>query len=362
MNEKNKLGISIINFAQEVKQYIFNANEKYIKWGSDNDMPVKILKLYDSVPEHEASINFTELNLVANGLEGEEMDIWTFKKVVLDYLLFGGYTIKIVKLRNGSYTLEYLDLSKCRLSPDKKKIGYTEDWLKYKAEVTWYDLVTNVNQVRGEGVYFFKNNKSRECYPRPNYLSAFRSIDTASEIIDYHNNNAKNGFAVNTIISMNNGVPDPDTQFEIEKAIKDKFTGSNSTKFMLMFNDSVDNATTVTKLSDDNLDQKFETLQKFVQNQIIISHQITSGQLIGVKADNQGFSATEFKESLDVFKEVVIDGYKSELEYSLSSLLNKEVKIKEDEEESIEVVEPEVPSTEPTDTTETINNKKVILK
>lgn len=351
MSELTKKNFSIINFASEIKEYIFNPNQKYIKWGADNDIPTKILHLYDSVPEHEASINFTELNLTGDGLEGEELNIWAFKKVALDYLLFGGYTLKIVKLRNGNYTIDYFDISKCRYSPDKKKIGYSEDWSKYKAEVTWYDAVTNVDQVRGEAIYMFKNNKSRECYPRPNYLSAFRSIDTASEIIDYHNNNAKNGFAVNTIISMNNGVPDPETQEQIEKAIKDKFTGSNSTKFMLMFNDTADNAATVTKLSDDNLDQKFETLQKFVQNQITISHQITSGQLIGVKGENQGFSKTEYQEALEIFKEVVIEGYKLELEYSLSSFLNKEVKIMEDIEEPEDMPEEEtdlVP-TEPID-------------
>ena len=79
------------------------------------------------------------------------------------------------------------------------------------------------------------------------------------------------------------------------------------------------------KLDNDNLDQKFETLQKFLQNQIIITHKLTSGQLIGVTADNQGFSATEFKESLDVFKTVVIKQLRNEMEYALNTLLGTEV-------------------------------------
>ena len=97
-------------------------------------------------------------------------------------------------------------------------------------------------------------------------------------------------------------------------------------KFIISFQDTVDNAVTISKLDNDNLDQKFETLQKFIQNQIIVAHQITSGQLIGVKPENQGFSKSEYEESLTVFKDVVISGYRNELNYAFTTLFNKEVK------------------------------------
>jgi len=83
-------------------------------------------------------------------------------------------------------------------------------------------------------------------------------------IINYHNNNAKNGFAPNVVINFNNGIPDDETQATIEKGIKSKFAGELGQKFILSFNESESTKTTIEKLDNDNLDQKFETLQKFI--------------------------------------------------------------------------------------------------
>lgn len=329
---------SIITFAEEVKKYIFNSNEKFIKWGADNDFPKKLIELYDSVPEHESAINFLNINTVGEGLETPDiLNFWELEKLTLDYFIFGGFALKVKKLRNNNFKYEYVDISKCRLNPDKTKIGYSEDWLKYKVETEWYDIIKSVNEVKGEGIYYFKNNKSREVYPRPHYLSSLRSVQTAEAIGKYHFNNSKNGFTPNTIINFNNGEPDEETKAGIEKAIKEKFTGPDAIRFMLMFNASKDAETTIQKLDNDNLDQKFADLQKWIQNQIIISHQITSGQLIGVRPENQGFSKTEYNEAMEIFTSVIINNYRNEIEYSLSTLIGKEIKIKvEDKDDSVD--------------------------
>ena len=323
--------VSVLSFAAEKINYIFNSNEKFIKWGCDNKYPKLLLDLFDTVPEHSSSINFTENLITSNGINTEDIDIWTLKKLTLDFIIFGGYTMKVNKLRNSSYKYEYIDISKCRFNSNKDMIAYSDEWDKQKAKLTWYPVSYNVTDVTAESVFYFKNNKSRELYPRPAYLSGLKQIDTASSIAEYHNNNAKNGFTPSTIINFNNGNYDEDTKEDIEKAIKEKFTGASAQKFIVLFNETADNAATISKLDNDALDQKFETLQKFVQNEIIISHQITSGQLIGVKPENTGFSKQEYDEALGVFKDVVINGYQQELEYSFSKLFNKEVKFIEDE-------------------------------
>lgn len=317
--------ISILSFAQEKINYIFNNNEKYIKWGSDNKVPFEYLELYESVVEHNSSINFILTNLITDGIQ--EIDFWTLQKISLDYLIFGGFTIEVIKTRGG-YQLKYIDISKVRLNPNKTKLGFSEDWGKYNAKVNWTDISKNINQ---SGIYWFKNPKSRKDYPNPYWMASETNLKTMKNIIDYHYNNSENGFSPSVIINFNNGEPDKETKKEIEKKIEDKFTGSKGKKFLLSYNDNKDTATEIIKLESDNLDEKFETLQKFIQNQIIITHQITSGQLIGVKPENTGFSKTEYEEALVIFKSVVVNGLRKELEYGLSMLLNKTIKLPEGE-------------------------------
>ena len=322
---------SFINFVSEIKDYIFNPNQKYIYWGANNDIPDTLLKLYDTVPEHSSAINFILSNVIENDID--EMDYWTLQKLALDYILFGGFAVEVVKLRNDKYQYNYKDISLLRLNPDKNKIGFAENWTNYKSEVEWFDKVDNLGET---GIYLFKNPKTRGNYPSPRYISAFKSLDTMKEISSYHNNNAKNGFTPNVVINFNNGEPDDDTKKDIEKKLTEKFTGVNGSKFILSFNESEETKTTIEKLDNDNLDQKFKDLQVFLQNQIIISHQLTSGALIGVRQENTGFSAIEYEEAMEIFELNVISGYRKELEYGLTELFGTEIILKDSVEPVIE--------------------------
>lgn len=313
--------ISVLNFFQEKVQYVFNENQKYIKWGAENKVPFEYLELYESIVEHNSSINFILTNLIINGIE--EIDFWTLQKLALDYLIFGGFSVEVIKTR-GSYQLKYIDISKVRLNPNKTMLGYSEDWGKYNAKVSWVKISKNINEA---GIYWFKNPKSRKDYPCPYWMAAETNLYTMKNIIDYHYNNSENGFSPSVIINFNNGEPDTDTKKEIEKKIEEKFTGSKGKKFLLSYNDNKETATEIIKLESDNLDEKFRELQLFIQEQIFISHQITSPMLIGKIPQGQGFSKTEYFQALEIFHKVIITGLRREMEYGLSALLNKQIKL-----------------------------------
>lgn len=316
--------ISVLSFAKEKIDYIFNPNEKFHRWGTDNKKPFEYLSLYESVPEHASSIDFITDLVIGEGISTDKLDYWTAKKLIEDYNIFGGFTLQVIKTRGGDSMLSYVDISKCRYSQDKTKLGYAEEgWDKYKQEFKYYPITTNLKE---EGIFLYKNNGSRTLYPTPSYKAVVKNLETMMHITDYHNNNASNGFSPSVVINMNNGIPDDDTQRNIEKGIQDKFTGSKGNKFILSFNETQDTKTTIEPLQTDNLDEKFETLQKFIQGQIIIAHRVTSGTLIGVKPENSGFSKTEYTESLEIFKNIVINGIRKEIEYAFSTLLGSEVK------------------------------------
>lgn len=317
--------VSVLKFVEETLNIGFNPNQKFLRWGNDNELPEEYLELYDSIPEHSSAINFILNNIVLEDYT-DQLDYWFLQKIGLDYIIFGGFAIEVIRTRGGAYTLNYIDISKLRYNPDKTMLGYSDDWDKYKVKVNW-KKITNTTNV--EGIYLFKNPKSREVYPTPYYYSAVTSLDTMKNISEYHNNNAKNGFAPNVVINFNDaGDTSDETKDRIEEQIKEKFSGSKGQKFILAFNEGKEKAVTIEKLDNDNLDQKFETLQKFIQNQIIISHQITSGQLIGVKPENTGFSKIEYDESLQVFEAKVVAPLRREIEYGLTILLGTDVSLK----------------------------------
>ena len=316
--------ISVISFAKEkISQYVTNPNEKFIKYGTDNKFPNQLLDLYQSIPEHNSAIDFIENNILGEGISITDLDYWDVKKLTLDFLIFGAYSVQVIKNRNNSVTYQYVDFNKCRYSLDKKQVGYSDNWCVYKPEIKWYPLSDGKDTA---GIFIYKNTKSREVYPTPEYISSFLSLDTMSAMMEYHNNNARNGFTPNVLINFNNGVPDTATQRAIEQGITDKFTGASGKRFILSFNDSDATKTTVEKLDNDNLDQKFETLQNFIQNQIIIAHKITSGILINAQKENSGFAKLEYEEALEIFRTTVIKTYRKEMEYSFKVLTGTEVK------------------------------------
>lgn len=317
---------SIINTVDNIIKYFVNNNSKFIPWGLDNLEPYRYISYYETVTEHMAAINFIESNIIQSGWGN--LDYWLVKKIVFDYLMFGSYALEITQTRGGKNNIKYIDISKCRISKDGLNVGYIEKLyekdmygrLKNNSslDIKWYPLV---NDIKKGGIYIYKNSKSRETYSKPLWAASEIALDTMKTIQTFHNANAKNSFAPTVIINMNNGTPDSDTQKKLERAIKNKFIGVDGQKFMLLFNDGKENAATVTKIQNDSLDQKFETLQKFTQNQIIIGNSITSGTLIGVKPENTGFSKTEFDESLDIFREWTIKPIQKEISYSLNLLL-----------------------------------------
>jgi hypothetical protein len=314
--------LSFFTFAKEKLTSNFNPNQKYHFWGVDNKTPFVIEEFVGLIPEHSQTIDFSTDLIVQNGIDRDMLSFWDVKRLVFDYRTFGGYAVLIDKLRNGEKKYSYINIANCRISFDKTKVLFAENWDKYKADVTVYKLSDGTET----GIFIFKNIKSKGTYPTPDYFSANLSLDTMCEIMRYHNNNAKNGFSPSVIINYNDGTLEPDEQEADKRGIKDNMIGGSGQKIMLNFNKDKDSAITVEKLESDNLDQRFETLQKFIQNQIIIAHGLTSGTLIGIRPESQGFSKTEYEESLSIYREVKISQYIKELEYSFKELFKTDVK------------------------------------
>lgn len=306
--------ISILSFAKDIIKNNFGDKNDIQKYGEDNLFPNLLMSMYEKVPEHSASIDFIEGLIVGQGLNNDVFDYWFVKKIVFDYILYGGYAVQVIKLRNGDNKYEYVDIQNLRYNKNKDKLLYCENWSDYKTKVLVYDI----SDGKTNGIFLFKNIKSKNLYPKPYYLSNLTCIETLNDIIKFHRNNASNGFSPNVLINVM-GVPDEDTQKEVEKDIKKKFTGDGQ-KFILSFINSKEDATTIETIDTKNLSEEFKDLQLFLRDEIIIGHKLTSPNLIGVSTSGNGFNKTEYQESLTIFKENVIQNFRNEITYSLMLL------------------------------------------
>lgn len=317
------MSISILKFVDEAVKYIYNKNQKLYYNGADNLTPNKYLNLYNNVPEFSSSINFILDNLIVDGIE--ELDYFTLKKICFDYILQGQFYIETQKLRNGKFKINHLDAEKCRYSGDLNQIGYAADWnYNYRQNFVFKPIT---DSVKNDGIFTYKAPLTKDVYGKPKYISALKQIETADEIANFHLNTAKNSFITSKVITFRNGVPTKEVQAEMEQSILENFGGSTGKRFMILYAENEADAPTITNLEDDQLDTKFESLQKFIQQSIIMAFSITSKALIGISIDNQGFNTTEFEQAMKIFKDTVIAGYRKEIEHGLSLLLNKDIKL-----------------------------------
>jgi len=317
----------VYNFAKEKYNTWFGGYDSLIiKAGEDNNDFENYLKFFNNVPEHASTLLFIQDLIVGKGLNDNnvDIDIWTLKKIVLDYLIFGSFTIFNEKTYGGkTLKQDWLDMSKCRLDVYKENIIFHDRDIITNALIkTKYPLITNAKE---SGVFFFKNYLGREHYGRPFYMQSGKVLDNMFSIIEYNQDQSANGFAPTIHINIP-GISDPKVLKDFEISTKTKFTGSQGQRFVLTGSNTVETKPTFDSIDNVRFDESFELLYKTLRNQIFIGSRITSSKLIGSPDEGSGFSKAEYEEALDVFKSVVISSFQIELEYALSKYLDKDVK------------------------------------
>ena len=205
----------------------------------------------------------------------------------------------------GVAELYALDFQRIRVNEDLTKVYYSDSWGKWSSKALEYDIYDGKSR-KGTSIFYFKGHITRGVYPIPKYNGALAAIETSTEISKFHLNNILNNFAASAVISFNNGVPEEEVKKKIEKDIQNKFSGSeNAGRFILSFNQSKENATTIERLSSDDFDKKFEALQKSTTKDIFIAWRATPA-LFGLNPENNGFSKQEFLEAFELYNKTMV--------------------------------------------------------
>lgn len=304
----------------------------FISYGTDNAYPQFLFDLVNNCATLGSIINGVIDYVKGNGIRStimtqEEAEDF-IEKTVTDYLTFGAFYWQIIRNLGGKINkVNWLDARYVRTDKDNNLFWYSEEFGKKWGRTNNAIVYPRYNEDRldPESVICVKAPLSRGVYGNPIWSGAIKDAVIETKIEDFHLNELHNNFTGSAVISFNNGVPTDDQKREIEKNIDEKFGGSeNAARFLLLFNDSRDNATTVERLSTDDFDKRYESLAKRSREQIFVSFRAIPS-LFGLMTESTGFNEQEFQQSFKLFNKTVVRPIQTKITSALAKLYGADV-------------------------------------
>ena len=335
----NKLNFTtVVSVTKEIPKPVINyKSDGWLSWGADNKYPNYLYDLYEHSSQFSSIAATMKDYILGDGIDnhtglgtinrkGETMDD-LLEMVAMDYVIFGGFAFQIVRNKLGDIAeLNYIDFRTVRTNEDEDRIYINNGW---KSSVAKRGVQTKVYErfnpkaKQPNCIYYYKGHNTREVYPVPMYIAAITSLEISTQIANYHLHNILNNFTPNAIINFNSGSNLPeDVMREAEEKIYEKFVGtSNAGNIMLSFNDDKDSATTIERLQDDGLTDKYNNLSQSVKADIYSAFRINE-VLVGLNKDT-GFSKTEFSEAFTLYNRTVIRPIQQDFIDSLEKVFGK---------------------------------------
>jgi hypothetical protein len=232
-------------------------------------------------------------------------------QVALDVELFNGAAIEVIynSTRKKIAKLSHVSFNKCRLDKDGKVVYYSADgWKKSQPDNVDVIPTFNVNTPAEKSILYLKvYDPTKAVYPLPSYIGAIPYIELDGEIANFHLNGIKNGFMAGTIINFFNGQPTEEDKEKIEQQIIDKFGGSdNANKVLLTFNDTKEQGPEINQLSGNDLDKRFDILNRTVEKEIFTGHRIVDPALFGIKPEGIFATRNQIRDSYELFQKTYV--------------------------------------------------------
>ena len=309
-------------------------NTEWIKYGSDNAFPLKLQDLANRSALHNAILSSKVDNVCGNGLTYEkEKDKKTdtfleyanpyetlndiMRKVVYDYVLYGGYALNVIwsKDRKSIAEVYHIDFAKIRSGKMNAEGIVTEyyfcrDWNNYrKTEYTpvMIPAFDVKNKAASQLMYVKEYRPGLEYYPLPSYVGALAYIEVDSEISNFHLAHIKNGMTPSVMISFTNGTPSEEERRKIKKQLQEQYNGTdNAGKIIVTFTEDETKVPKIQTLTPSQLDKQFIQLQDTVLQNILSGHKVTSPLLVGIKTEGQLGGANELATSWELYFNTVI--------------------------------------------------------
>ena len=344
------MALKVLNFdTQKVPTFKEARGKDWILFGDEgeyrNRYPEYLLDLYRRSAKNHAIINSKKDYVVGQGwaVNAEGMNTMglaklqefinhpnqyeslddILEKVALDYELYNGFALEIVynQLNDKIAAIYHADFARYRSNEDGSCYYHSEDWSKHNPIVEKIEAFDWKNPSGKQLLYVKGYSPDCRYYPLPTYLGSTSYIELDVEIANFHLNAVKNNFVGGTIVSFYNGEPTAEEQEEIERQIKDKFTGTNNANsIVLNFADSRDRGVEIQQLNGNDFDKRFDILNKTVQREIYAGHQVTDPALFGIKEDGIFTSRNQLVDSFELFQNTYINNRQQFIERVFNEL------------------------------------------
>lgn len=322
--KKNNLAFAALNpyittnTVENVEKEV--SGKDFVAWGNDNRYPNYLFSLYEECTTLQSIINGTSDFSCGNDIK---CNVQSFSKVVnkndetigdivqrivSDYLIFGGFSIQVIRNANGDISeLYWIDFTKIRSDKKNEVFFYSDEWDKSYGRVKYIIYPKfNENDSNPTSIFYYKGNKTRGTYPVPLYNAAITSCELEKKINEFHLNEISNNFLTSKIINFNSGIPDDDLKNEIERNINEKFSGSeNAGRLLISFNANKDSETTITDIPMDDFADRYEALHKRSREQIFTAFRATPN-LFGLMTETTGFNEQEFFEAFKLYNRTAV--------------------------------------------------------
>lgn len=329
---------------------------KYKKWincGPDNLWPNYLVSLANHGGIHNRIIDNKARQIAGDGLTVEDSEDKeqlarineflkkigfnkkTLKRVTKDQQTFGYFFLGITwnKTRTQIANIYHVDSSTLRVglpNKDTKCIDhyfYSEDWTQYTQpdfkpeKIMAYD---SCNRIDANQIVMVTNySPTNRYYGLPDYIGGLDAIESYAALGEHVLANVTNGLAPSLNISFNNGQPTPEEMETVYNQINALYRGpKNAGKFILSFNNSKENATTIEPIQVNNMSEVYTAIKEKCQSDIVICHGVTSPILVGITIPGQlGGVSGELQRSSETFFRDVIHPAQIQIEEVMQELL-----------------------------------------
>ena len=347
INKEYKDSIRVVNMSSyQVPSIEEVHNKEWVSFGQDNDYFDNLIERYLDSPTNGRCINGIVDMIYGRGLESTNSELFPadyvkmkqllrpreIKRLVNDYKLLGQGALQLTYnkakteiLKVSHFPMETLRAGKA-VGGKIKDYHYHPSWKKYKSSDTPKVIPTFGNGSRNQlnELYIFKPYRSGfYYYATVDYQACLQYAELESEVSNYHISNIQNGLQPSLFVNFNNGIPNAETQENIEKKINQKFSGSSNTgKAIIAFNESAETKADIEAIHLPDAHAQYQFLSDEAREKIMLGHGIVSPILLGIK-DNTGFgnNAEELRTASVLMDNVIIRPLQDGVIYGLTEIL-----------------------------------------